>query len=165
MLSSFSTGILSHRTIYLLVSNGACAYLYLYLIYQYVLNLHLSSNFSNTLPPFPVLKSFYQLFNHTGRPTSLIIDFGAQATRIIPVVDGFTLNKSIVSTARGGNWIDLEVRKDINESGKSIFNVLLLFLLYFSLFYFTLLYFTHDLFYILLCLVIVIRNKTYLPAF
>ena len=53
-----------------------------------------------------------------GRPTSLIIDFSAQATRIIPVIDGYTLNKAIVSTSRGGNWIDLEVLKEIDKSGK-----------------------------------------------
>ena len=39
------------------------------------------------------------------------------------MVDGFTLNKSIVSTTRGGNWIDLEVRKDINESGIVTFDI------------------------------------------
>ena len=48
----------------------------------------------------------------------MIIDFSAQATRIIPVIDGYTLNKAIVSTSRGGNWIDLEVLKEIDKSGK-----------------------------------------------
>ena len=55
--------------------------------------------------------------SYSGRPTSLVIDFGAQATRIIPIIDGFTLNKAIVSTSRGGNWIDAEVRKEIDKSG------------------------------------------------
>ena len=64
----------------------------------------------------PIELTFFQRI--LGRPTSLIIDFSAQATRIIPVIDGYTLNKAIVSTSRGGNWIDLEVLKEIDKSGK-----------------------------------------------
>lgn len=74
----------------------------------------------------PFTYSHFILFharNSLGRPTSLIIDFGARATRIIPVVDGFTLNKSIVSTNRGGNWIDVEVKNEIDRSGMEYFIV------------------------------------------
>jgi actin-related protein len=88
--------------------------------------LHTSFLFKQIFPPFYYLETHYSFFRfrlisvllyNLGRPTSLIIDFGARATRIIPVVDGFTLNKSIVSTNRGGNWIDVEVKNEIDRSG------------------------------------------------
>ena len=41
-----------------------------------------------------------------GRSTSLVVDFGASHTTVSPVVDGFVLKKSVVSTARGGNYLD-----------------------------------------------------------
>ncbi len=31
-----------------------------------------------------------------GKPTSLVIDFGASQTSIIPVVDGFTLKRALL---------------------------------------------------------------------
>ena len=65
------------------------------------------------------MHSFIILLFYTGRPTSLIIDFSARATRIIPIIDGYTLNKAIVSTSRGGNWIDVEVKNEIDKSGNA----------------------------------------------
>jgi actin-related protein len=41
-----------------------------------------------------------------GRPTSLVIDFGARETRVMPVVDGFVLRNAVVKTSRGGDWLD-----------------------------------------------------------
>jgi hypothetical protein len=41
------------------------------------------------------------------------------------VIDGFTLNRAIITTARGGDWIDLEVKNEIDKSGKcSLFYLL-----------------------------------------
>ena len=69
----------------------------------------------------------------SGRPTSLIIDFSARATRIIPIIDGYTLNKAIVSTSRGGNWIDVEVKNEIDKSGMTnIFTSFLIFIFHFD---------------------------------
>jgi len=48
-----------------------------------------------------------------GRPTALVIDMGAAQTRIIPVVDGYTLNRAIICTNRGGNYLDGELYKEI----------------------------------------------------
>mmetsp|Transcript_19440 Transcript_19440/g.36237 ORF Transcript_19440/g.36237 Transcript_19440/m.36237 type:complete len:502 (+) Transcript_19440:142-1647(+) len=42
----------------------------------------------------------------SGRPTSLIVDLGAAATRCVPVVDGYTLHRSAVATHRGGLYFD-----------------------------------------------------------
>lgn len=53
----------------------------------------------------------------SGRPTSLVVDFGATQTRIIPVVDGYVLNKAVVTTSRGGNWIDSQLQKELQSLG------------------------------------------------
>lgn len=50
-----------------------------------------------------------------GRPTSLVVDLGASGTRIVPVVDGYGLEKAIVSTSRGGNWIDNKLMDAFNS--------------------------------------------------
>ena len=55
-----------------------------------------------------------------GRPTSLVIDFGARETRIIPVVDGFVLRNAVVKTARGGNWLDQLLMDEIGSNGISL---------------------------------------------
>jgi actin-like protein 6A len=54
-----------------------------------------------------------------GRPTSLVIDIGARETRIIPVVDGYTLKNAVVVTKRGGNWIDKNIFSHL-ESNNNI---------------------------------------------
>ena len=51
-----------------------------------------------------------------GRPTSLVIDLGARETRIIPVVDGFVLRNAVLTTNRGGNWLDQRVLQEIISS-------------------------------------------------
>lgn len=54
----------------------------------------------------------------TGRPTGLVLDFGASQTRIVPVVDGYALNKATVTTIRAGNMFDeLLARKIESSSG------------------------------------------------
>eukprot|EP01041_Mallomonas_annulata_P008815 gene8814-18244_t len=55
-----------------------------------------------------------------GRPTSLIVDFGATQTRVVPVVDGFVLNKSCVSTTRGGDWLDECMNKELTAGGHAL---------------------------------------------
>lgn len=42
----------------------------------------------------------------SGRPTSLVVDMGASATRCVPVVDGYALHRSTVATRRGGMYLD-----------------------------------------------------------
>ena len=51
-----------------------------------------------------------------GRPTTLVIDLGARETRIIPVVDGFVLRNAVLTTSRGGNWLDDKVLGEIVRS-------------------------------------------------
>jgi len=46
-----------------------------------------------------------------------VIEFGAQETRIVPVVEGFVLRKAVVSTKRGGNWIDGKILHELGKSG------------------------------------------------
>jgi len=41
-----------------------------------------------------------------GHPTSLIVDLGGARTTVTPVIDGYTLNKAVMTTQRGGNWLD-----------------------------------------------------------
>ena len=41
-----------------------------------------------------------------GRSTALVIDMGASHTTISPVVDGYVLKKAVVSTSRGGDYLD-----------------------------------------------------------
>ena len=52
----------------------------------------------------------------TGRPTSLVIDFGAREIRIVPIVDGYTLSRGIVTTSRGGNWIDHCIQQEMEKN-------------------------------------------------
>ena len=42
----------------------------------------------------------------SGRPTSLVVDLGASASRCVPVVDGYALHRSAVATHRGGMYFD-----------------------------------------------------------
>jgi actin-related protein len=42
----------------------------------------------------------------SARPTSLVVDLGGSEIRIVPVVDGFSMNRAIVRTCRGGNALD-----------------------------------------------------------
>ena len=51
-----------------------------------------------------------------GRPTTLVIDLGARETRIIPVVDGFVLRNAVLTTNRGGNWLDKKVLEEVVKS-------------------------------------------------
>ena len=44
-----------------------------------------------------------------GRQTGLVVDLGASHTTVSPVVDGYVLEKSVVSSSRGGDWIDREI--------------------------------------------------------
>ena len=55
-----------------------------------------------------------------GRPTSLVVDFGAREVRIVPVVDGYTINRAVVTTRRGGDWVDHAVRREIEAAGVTI---------------------------------------------
>lgn len=54
----------------------------------------------------------------TGRPSSVVVDFGAAETRVIPVVDGYVLNKAVICTNRGGNNFDDIMRKHIEGSSQ-----------------------------------------------
>lgn len=44
-----------------------------------------------------------------GKPTSLVVDFGASHTTASPIVDGFVLEKSVIQTSRGGDWFDNQI--------------------------------------------------------
>ena len=46
-----------------------------------------------------------------GRTTGVVVDLGASHTTVSPVVDGYVLEKSVVSTTRGGNWLDAQIRE------------------------------------------------------
>lgn len=43
----------------------------------------------------------------------LVLDIGAAGIRISPVVDGYVLKKSVISTTRGGDWMDKIVNDEI----------------------------------------------------
>lgn len=62
-----------------------------------------------------VLSSF-----STGRPTSLVVDFGASETRVYPIVDGYILKKGVNKTLRGGNMLDDIIKKHIETFGINI---------------------------------------------
>lgn len=51
-----------------------------------------------------------------GRPTALIVDFGANQTRVVPVIDGFVIRQAIQYTKRGGNWMTNRVINTIEQS-------------------------------------------------
>lgn len=51
-----------------------------------------------------------------GRPTGLVLDFGASQTRVVPVVDGYALNKAAVITSRGGNLFDELLAREIEDT-------------------------------------------------
>lgn len=62
-------------------------------------------NFTATyFPATPMLGAFCY-----GRSTGMVIDLGASHTTISPVVDGFVLEKSVITTSRGGNWLDAQI--------------------------------------------------------
>ena len=52
----------------------------------------------------------------TGRPTALVIDMGAHASKICPVVDGFSVRKASVWTEKGGRYIN-NILKTRSENG------------------------------------------------
>lgn len=52
----------------------------------------------------------------------LVLDIGASGVRISPVADGFVLKKSIISTSRGGDWLDKMVAEELNSKFVSIFS-------------------------------------------
>jgi actin-related protein len=56
----------------------------------------------------------------TGRPTSLVVDFGAKSTRIIPVIDGYVLNRAVIETSRGGDWMDRHTERELQSSGIAV---------------------------------------------
>lgn len=63
-------------------------------------------NFLGTyFPPTAMVGSFCH-----GKPTGLVVDFGASHTTVSPVVDGFVLEKSTTTTNRGGNWLDAHIQ-------------------------------------------------------
>ena len=55
-----------------------------------------------------------------GRPSSLIVDLGASRTSISAVCDGYELRKSKLSTLRGGDWMDGQLRHQIAKSGVTL---------------------------------------------
>ena len=55
-----------------------------------------------------------------GKPTSLIIDYGASHTTVSPVVDGHVLNRAVCRTRRGGNWLDMSVQKELKDRNVTI---------------------------------------------
>lgn len=62
-----------------------------------------------------VLSSF-----SAGKPTALVVDFGAISTRITPVLDGYAIRKGTFATSRGGNWMDSIVKEELVQHGISI---------------------------------------------
>jgi actin-related protein len=44
-----------------------------------------------------------------GRPTSLVVDVGGGRIQVTPVVDGYTLRNAVVSTTRGGRWLEDQI--------------------------------------------------------
>jgi actin-related protein len=62
-----------------------------------------------------MLSSFSQ-----GKPTSLVVDIGARGTRIVPIVDGYTLNRGVITNSRGGDWMDRGIRKELDNIGVAI---------------------------------------------
>lgn len=64
-------------------------------------------NFPATyFPATPMVGAFCH-----GRTTGLVVDLGASHTTVSPIVDGYVLEKSVMSTARGGNWLDSRIRE------------------------------------------------------
>ena len=49
------------------------------------------------------------------RSTSLVVDMGASGITISPVVDGYVLRKSVVSSVRGGDWMDNVLFDDLSQ--------------------------------------------------
>jgi actin-like protein 6A len=43
----------------------------------------------------------------SGKPTAMVIDFGASGTRVTPVVDGYALHKAQLKTRRGGDQLSV----------------------------------------------------------
>lgn len=63
------------------------------------------------LSPNAVLSSFC-----AGRPTSLVVDFGASEIRISPLIDGYVLRRAEVSSRRGsGDWMDATVGAELSR--------------------------------------------------
>ena len=56
----------------------------------------------------------------SGRPTSIVVDFGAAASRCIPVVDGFVLHRSSVATRRGGFYFDQVFAESLHMDFNSV---------------------------------------------
>jgi actin-related protein len=55
-----------------------------------------------------------------GRPTALVIDFGASGTRVTPVVDGYALNRARICTQRGGDQLDSIVSAALAARGIAV---------------------------------------------
>jgi actin-like protein 6A len=56
-----------------------------------------------------------------GRSTALVIDMGASHTTISPVVDGYVLRKAVVSTSRGGDFMDSLISDTLASRGVQVF--------------------------------------------
>ena len=56
----------------------------------------------------------------SGRPTALVVDFGASGMRITPVVDGYALKGARVRTSRGGDRLDGMVATALADAGMSV---------------------------------------------
>jgi hypothetical protein len=68
-------------------------------------------NFPATyFPATPMLGAFMH-----GRPTGLVVDLGASHTTVSPVVDGHVLLKSVMTTSRGGNWLDARLHSVLSR--------------------------------------------------
>lgn len=53
-----------------------------------------------------------------GRPTSLIVDLGCMHSRVVPVVDGYTIRQASQSSPLGCNWMNLKVLQYVEQTMK-----------------------------------------------
>lgn len=86
--------------------------IYLFIVQLMEILFETHSSPATFIAPSAMLSAFC-----SGRPTSLVIDFGASETRITPVVDGHVLRKATLITQRGGDWIDQAISKRLELLG------------------------------------------------
>ena len=55
-----------------------------------------------------------------GKTTATVVDFGASGISVTPVIDGYAVHGSRLTTSRGGNWIDENIRFEIEDNHKQI---------------------------------------------
>ena len=51
-----------------------------------------------------------------GKTTATVVDFGASEISVTPVVDGYAVAGARLSTSRGGNWLDEQIRYEIEDN-------------------------------------------------